>query len=199
MAWAPAYATPAELKAYTRIPSDDSLDDVQVSLAIEAASRAIDVHTNRQFGSVSPAQERFYPARWDRRRCLWVVDTDDLMSTTNLAIEADGEAVTAYTLEPVNAAAKGRPWTGFVVDSDSAATPTASENVAVTGLWGWTAVPDAIKQACLLQANRFLSRRNSPYGVTGSPDMGSELRLLSRVDPDVAVILGPYVRWWGAA
>lgn len=198
MAWAPAYCSAAELKAYVRI--DDTVDDVQISLAIEAASRAIDVHTNRQFGSISSAEERFYPPRYDRRRCVWLVETDDLMSTTNLAIEASDQAITSYTLEPVNAAAKGRPWTGFVVDSDSAVTPSNTRvNVSVTALWGWTAVPDAIKQACLMQANRFLARRGSPYGVAGSPDLGSELRLLSRVDPDVCVILAPYVRWWGAA
>lgn len=200
MAWAPIYASSAELKAYTRIPNDDTLDDVQAALALEASSRAIDVHTNRQFGLVATAEERFYTARWDHRRCRWIVPIDDLMTTTSFAIEVNGSAITAYDLEPSNAEFKARPWTQVVIDSTSAVFPTAEvDAVDITGRWGWTTVPDAIKQACLLQANRFLSRRNSPYGVTGSPELGSELRLLSRLDPDVAVILAPYVRWWGAA
>jgi hypothetical protein len=59
-------------------------------------------------------------------------------------------------------------------------------------------VPSAVKQACLIQASRFFTRRYAPFGVAGSPESGSEMRLLAKVDPDVAVILGPYVTWWGA-
>ena len=31
--------------------------------------------------------------------------------------------------------------------------------------------------------------------LTGSPDMGTETRLLSKVDPDVMVMLRDYRRW----
>lgn len=204
MAWAPDYATSAELKAYVRI--DDTLDDAQIALAITASSRAIDAATGRQFGVVAAAAQRFYSGRWDRRIARWMVEIDDLMSTSSFAaITVDSEGVTLgtiddYVLEPRNAAAKSRPWTQMLIRPNSTYKPSgARDEVAVTALWGWTAVPDAVKQACLLQANRFLSRRNSPYGVTGSPELGSELRLLSKVDPDVEVILGPYKRWWAAA
>lgn len=206
MAWAPDYATTAEFKRYTRIKDISTLDDAEIALALTAASRAVDVHTNRQFGVISVAAQRFYTGRWDRRIRRWMVEIDDLMTVTSFAaITVDSEGVTVGTvdssvLEPRNAAAKGRPWTRMLIRPNSTYKPSgARDEVAVTALWGWTAVPDAIKQATLLQANRFLSRRNSPYGVAGSPDLGNELRLLSRVDPDVAVILSPYVRWWGAA
>lgn len=59
-------------------------------------------------------------------------------------------------------------------------------------------IPSAVKQACLIQASRFVTRRYAPFGVAGSPDSGSEIRLLAKVDVDVAVILGPYISWWGA-
>ena len=68
----------------------------------------------------------------------------------------------------------------------------------VTARWGWAAVPSTIKQATLLQASRLLARRDAPFGIAGSPDVGSEIRLLARVDPDVAVAVAPYRRWWGA-
>jgi hypothetical protein len=55
-------------------------------------------------------------------------------------------------------------------------------------------VPSAVKLATRLQASRFMARRDSPYGVAGSPDAGSEIRLLSRVDPDVAVALRGFSR-----
>lgn len=202
MAWAPDYVTTAELRSFLRITDSD--DDTELDLAIAAASRAIDTDTNRQFGVVAATEERFYTARWDRKRCRWVVDIDDLMSTSNFDAQvqdADGVDVgqiNDYFLEPRNAAAQGQPWTQLVVKPDSTYKPTGLANeVAITALWGWTAVPDAVKQATLLQSSRLFARRTSPYGVAGSPDAGSEMRLLAKVDPDVSVALRPYRRWWG--
>lgn len=204
MAWKPVYATTEDLKAFLNINVSDSVDDAFLGLAVEAASRAIDVSCNRQFGAVAVAEERFFTARYDRARCRWVVPIDDLMSTTNFAAEvqdSDGQTVGAiddYVLEPRNGAQTGRPWTQLMVRPSSTQKPIGTpDEVAVTALWGWTAVPDTIKTACLLQASRFHHRRESPYGVAGSPDMGSELRLLARLDPDVAVMVNPFRRWWG--
>jgi hypothetical protein len=193
MAWAPDYLDVVELADFVRV--DDSVDNVQMEFAITAASRAIDDHCNRQFGKVDTAEERQYTARPDYERGLWVVDIDDLAVTTSLALDIDSDAITDYTLEPVNAVAKGMVWTRLAVSDDSTVTPTGEANeLAITAVWGWTAVPTAVKQATLLQASRFLSRRDSPYGIAGSPDNGSEMRLLSRVDPDVGVALRKYRR-----
>lgn len=206
MAWAPDYVTAAELKAYERIPDTD--DDAQVALAISAASRAVDRYCNRQFGLVASVEDRFYTPRWDKRRCRWVVDIDDLQTVVGLLVFADldgsGDYATNLTdygaLKPVNAAAKSRPWTQLVVLPSSPVKPCAEEDSAqVTAKYGWTTVPTPVKQATLLQASRFLKRKDAPFGVAGSPDSGSEVRLLAKVDPDVAVVLGPYVRQWGAA
>lgn len=198
MAWEPDYASSADLKAYLRI--SDTVDDAQIALAVTAASRSVDQHCGRQFGVVAAAEERKYTARWDRRRARWLVDIDDLMSTTDLAITCTAGTITDYTLEPVNAEPLGRPWTSLVVNSTSTITPTSLVNdMAITALWGWTAVPTPVKQATLLQASRFFARRDSPYGIAGSPDTGSELRLLARVDPDVSVALTPYRRKWAVA
>jgi uncharacterized phiE125 gp8 family phage protein len=194
VAWAPAYVTTADLKNYLRI--GDTGDDAQLALAVEAASRAIDRATNRQFGAVAATEERRYTAAYDRRRRRWLVEVDDVMNDT-LTVTVEAGAITGYDLEPINAAQKGRPWTHVAVATDSAVNPTDTEHgVTVDAVWGWTAVPDAIEQACLLQASRFHARRTSPYGVAGSPELGSELRLLARLDADVAVTVGPYTRWW---
>lgn len=206
MAWAPDYVTVEELAAYARI--SDSVDDEQLGLAITAASRAIDRHTNRQFGLVAAVEQRFYTARYDRQRCRWVVEIDDLMTATGLLVDYDADddetydhSVDSLNLGPANAAPEGRPWTRLVVRPDSTTLPGVIENgVRVTARWGWSPLPpDTIKQATLLQASRLFTRREAPFGVAGSPELGSELRLLAKVDPDVAVVLGPYVRWWGAA
>jgi hypothetical protein len=87
------------------------------------------------------------------------------------------------------------------VDADSAAKPTTERNgVTISAVWGWDEVPTTVEQATLLQASRFHARRFSPYGVAGSPEAGSEMRLLAKLDPDVELALGraSLVRWWAA-
>lgn len=204
MAWAPDYCSSAELKSYTRI--DDNVDDAQIALAISAASRAVDRYSNRQFGLVAAPEARYYTAEYDRDLYRWTVSIDDLMTVTGLLVNADlqddgtySDTIDEYALRPVNAAPKGKPWTRIVVHPTSTSQPNGKDAaVEVTARWGWTSVPDQVKQATLLQANRFLERRNAAFGISGSPDAGGELRLLAKVDVDVAVILGPYVRQWGA-
>lgn len=205
MPWAPDYCTSAELKSNLRIP--DAVDDAELALAITAASRAIDHAANRQFGQVSPVQARLYQARWDSGWRRWVIDTDDISSAAGLLVALDDDddqvfdvAITDYRLAPVNEDEKSRPWTQIVVNADSTNQPTtAKATVQVTALWGWAAVPTAIKQAAITQAARFYYRREAPFGVAGSPTVGSEIRLLAQVDPDVAVMIRSYRRAWGAA
>lgn len=207
MAWAPDYAELADLREFAT-NSGITSDDAQLSLAISTASRAIDLHTGRQFGLVAAPEARYYTPRWDKELRRWTVTIDDLMTVTGIAVMADlddsggyTEEIDAYALKPVNAQPKGRPWTSFVVLPSSTVLPSPDQDsVEVTAQFGWTTVPTPIKEACLLQASRLFSRRNAPFGVTGSPDNGGggELRLLAKVDPDVAVTLSPYIRWWGA-
>lgn len=192
MPWAPDYVTSADLKGDLRIT--DNGDDAQVARAITAASRAVDRATNRQFGLVDAAEDRIYPASWRRGR--WLVKIDDLMTETGFTVTTVDGTVTAYRLHPVNAAAEGRPWTRLVIDPASPVQPTGEpyEEITVTAKFGWATVPDTVKEATLLQASRFFKRRDAPFGVAGSPDQGSEMRLLAKVDPDVAVMLADYVR-----
>lgn len=203
MTWQPDYCTAAELKSNLRIP--DAADDTEIGLAITAASRAIDHATNRQFG-VTTSQARLYTARWDKGWCRWVIDTDDIASgTPTVAVDDNDDqvfdkAITDFRLAPVNEDEKARPWTQIVVNADSVNKPTtARDAVQVTALWGWSAVPTTIKQATITQAARFYYRREAPFGVAGSPSVGSEIRLLSQVDPDVAVMVRSFRRVWGAA
>lgn len=193
MAWAPDYVTLAEQKNFMRIV--DAVDDVEIGIAITAASRAIDDHCNRQFGKVAAPEQRLYTAWPDYDRGRWVVDIDDLQTVVGLVVGVTAVAgVVSYDLEPINAVLEGMAWTRLSVRSDSAVQPTGAEHeMAITAPWGWT-TPVPVKQATYLQSSRFHSRRDSPYGIAGSPDQGSEMRLLSRVDPDVGVSLRAYRR-----
>lgn len=202
MGWQSDYCTVGELAAQTRI--GDTADDAQIALAISTASRAIDDRCNRQFGKVPVVEARYYTPRWSRSRNGWRAPIDDVMTTTGLVVKvdtaADGTFATTvassgYTLRPRNAAAAGWPWTELLIPYTSVTTfAGGTESVQVTASWGWPGIPDGIRQACLLQASRLLSRRDSPFGIAGSPETGSELRLLARLDPDVAVAVEPYRR-----
>lgn len=201
MTWAPDYATTTELAAFARI--EDSADAAQQGKAIAAASRAIDEHTHRQFGQVPAAEPRLYTARWSTSRGAWVVPIDDLMTMTGFALAADrdGDGVfetvltAAAVLRPHNAAQEGRPWTEVLIRPTSSAQPTG-DNGAVQGIgrWGWSAIPLAVNEACLMQANRLMFRRDAPHGIAGSPQNGAELRMLARLDPDVVTHLKNYNR-----
>lgn len=201
---ATAYATLTEAKAYLRV--GDTVDDVQITSVVEAASRAVDDWCHRTFGLDAVAGPRTYTAAYDYARGRWVVPVDDFQTLTGLAVTVDtaGDGtfstvvdVAKVTALELNAAAVGRPWTRLVLPSGVDGSGVGA--IRVTARWGWTSVPEPVKLATLLQANRFLKRRESPFGIAGSPEMGNEMRLWSQLDPDVKVLLAPYrVFAWGA-
>lgn len=206
MAWAPDYAALADVRAYERI--GDTADDVQLALAITASSRAIDRETRRQFGLVDAPETRYYTPHWNRDLNQYLVEIDDVMIVTGAAVAVDRGSYTwdvslgtsDYDLLPRNAAARGLPYTQLRVRRNASAQPTCNlvDGVKITLRWGWSSVPSTIELATRLQVSRLHARRDAPFGIAGSPDQGSELRLLDRLDPDVAQLVRSYYRWWAA-
>lgn len=191
MAWEPDYVTVPELKSYLRV--DDDQDDTLVAVWATTASRAVDTHCHRQFGQVDDVEERDYSGRYDVCAGTVVYEIDDLMDVTGMVVRAAGEVLAAeYVLWPRNAPQRGRPFTQLRT--------VASGPLVVEASWGWSAVPTAVKNATLIQAARFAARRDSPYGIAGSPSEGSEQRLLATLDPDLKTALGSKYRreWWVA-
>lgn len=187
LGWEPNYCTAEELKSVLRI--EDTADDGEglIPTWITTASRTVDMHCHRQFGMVTEIEERRYRGTWDRRLSSYVYEIDDLQDLTDFVIvDGDGGPVDDQELEPFNALQKGKPYERLI----SASGPI----VAITAWWGWAAVPAAVKNATLLQASRLSVRRDSPYGIAGSPTEGGEQRLLATVDPDVKVSLSKYRR-----
>jgi hypothetical protein len=184
------YATLAELQ--------EALGDItghtaDLERAIEASSRAIDKHTGRRHGfwQDSAVVDRYYTANTTRR-----VDTDDISTSTGLVVATDEDDSgswettwvldTDFRLEPKNAAADSEPWTRLV--ARDRLFPRYDKAVKVTAKFGWAAVPTYISEACIIQASRLFKRPDSPFGVAGSPEVGV-LRLLSRLDPDVELLV----------
>jgi hypothetical protein len=204
------YASLSTFRAYVRNQST-ILTDVDADLellALNAAARAIDRHCGRSFQLATTATARTFTAgfstgAWGGLGRRFAVDIDDVTDLTGMVVKFDTtgngdytNTVTTYRATPTNASAKGQPYTSLLFDLGTIP-PFWEEGVEVTAMWGWSVIPAAITTANLIQASRFLKRRDSPFGVAGSPELGNELRLLAKVDPDVAVMLSAYKLDWG--
>ncbi|HEV2784693.1 MAG TPA: hypothetical protein VGX25_35360 [Actinophytocola sp.] len=209
MPWAPDYVNLDDYLEYLRVQEIAVEDDTVLPGNITAAARAIDRHCNRQFGKVAAPEARYYTARWSKSKCGWRIWVDDFQTVAGLAVALDlaGDGSYATTVDladvvklPHNAAQEDKPWESLLLRGTSATRPTgATGEVRVTVQWGWSAIPVTATEANKLQASRLTARRTAPFGIAGSPESGTELRLLAKVDPDVAVMLEGYRRrrWAG--
>lgn len=184
------YATLAELKVKLRIT--DTADDTELQDKLSSASRRIDRDTGRRFWVDSSATARTYRATHETLLLI-----DDISTTTGLVVEVGrGSTWTAvdssgYDLLPENALADGKAIE--TLERVDACWPLwGSTRVRVTAKWGWPAVPDPIKDACLLLATRLFRRKDSPEGVAGFGDLG--VVRLSRYDADYENAIAPYVK-----
>ena len=192
MAITNGYATLADVKASLKIT--DSLDDSLLEIAVESASRLIDGYTGRYFYNAGTATRNY--AATDS----WMVYIDDVQSVSEVASTDEvGNSYTTwgvndYQLEPLNGLANGltQPYTSIRATKQYV-WPFLGDRalVKITGVWGWAAIPMAVKQATILQASRIFKRNDSPLGVAGFGDMGV-IRVGARLDPDVQHLVDPY-------
>jgi len=189
-----AYCTLQEVKNALAI--EDPQDDLAIEAAILATSRMIDDYTGRFFykdGSQASPVVRYYTAKdW------WTTNVDDIIYISEIATDDNFDqlyttvwATSDYMVEPVNNPRRGWPWTRLLAIGSYIFPSNLPQSVRVTGVWGWTAIPEEVKMACRLQAARFFVRRQSPFGIAGSPEIGT-VRLSSRLDPDVELLLKPF-------
>jgi hypothetical protein len=192
MAITNGYCTLADVKAALRIT--DSVDDSLLEMAVESASRLIDGYAYRYFYNAGTATRDFVAED------SYFTIIDDLISITQLRTtdEIGSDYVTwssdDYQLRPVNGKIDGLsvPFTSILSTDDLLFNIKGEQAlVEVTGVWGWVAVPIAIKQACVIQASRIYKRLDSPLGVAGFGDLGA-IRVGRALDPDVEQLVMPY-------
>jgi hypothetical protein len=171
-------------------------DTAEIEAAITAVSRVIDDYTGRFFYSTGgtvliTAEQPLYadlPGDWSS---ITSITIDDLNSGTPSVVLNPAKD---YRLKS-NKDFIGWPYTGIQITTfnTSYALPVGiTEGVRIVGQRGWSQVPPAVSQAAILQTVRTHARRAVPFGIAGSPD-GGIVRLLSRLDPDVELMLRPYV------
>jgi hypothetical protein len=191
----------AELKASLNIT--DSVDDTALEAAITAASRMVDDYTERFFyvnGSVGSPVTRYYTALDP-----YTLNIDDITIVSEVASDDNFDrtfgtvwSTTDYMVEPINNPIKSWPYNRILAIGSYIFPYQLPQSVRIKGVWGYTAVPAEVNMATLIQSSRIFGRRQSPFGIAGSPEMGT-VRLYSRLDADVEVLLRPFRKNGGLA
>lgn len=205
------YAALDDLKSSLDL-SDESFADADITLALSSASRAVDNICERRFWlDEDDSSVRYYTPR----RSGKLLQIDDLVTFTSLETDNAGDGTfesnwtenSDFVFEPLNAAADGEPFTmirvhpngRFRLPGNSHAIinqPTVPRSVKLTGQFGWAAIPDGVTQATGILAGRLMRRaREAPFGVIGfAMEGGPAATALARNDPDVMMLLKPYIR-----
>lgn len=188
------YATVADLAAYMTVNAVTYGDDL--ANAINTASRQIDAQCARRFYADANATARVYWSKDPR-----VVMIDDAWSITSVKTSSadDGTydktwtVTTDYQAEPLNGVADGMsglPTWRLRFNTPILPTGTQTPTIQVTAKWGWAAVPDAIRQACLIIAGEIFKLREAPFGIAGIGEMG--VIRVGRMSPHAVALLRPY-------
>lgn len=192
------YASLQDVKSAFRIT--DSVDDTMLELAIESASREIDAYCERIFYNAGTATRVYIPTD------SFYTEIDDLVSISSLKTSSTGDSFDTtwsasgdYQLEPLNGISGGimnHPYTRIRAIGnylfplwDPRNVNSHEATVQVIGVFGWSAVPTAIRQATIIQASRLFKRLDTPLGI--SYDELGALRV-GRIDPDVEKLVMPY-------
>jgi hypothetical protein len=202
------YCTLDQLKTWlmpTLAGTDSSLDEA-LSVAINAASRAIDKRTGRRFWGNSADETRYVTAS-DESMLLERDLGIDIISLTSLATDEDGDrtyerswTTSDYDLRPDNAALESKPYTRVAMaPMGSYSFPVGiTKGVKLVGVFGYctsgnqdVAVSE-LRGLCLIQAARYYQRTVTPMGVAGGAF--GESRITDELDPDVALALQHLMR-----
>lgn len=183
------YSTLVAIRARLALAVGDTAEDAILSANLEAASRGIDLLTDRTYYAATST--RYYNATSLSGPVLNL--GTDLLTVTTLT-NGDGTALAAasYVLQPRNYP----PYRTLRLKSNFAWTFTdADSEISVAGTWGsYSSVPANIAEACILLTLRLFRRKDSPLGILGFGDLGNVVRV-GKLDPDVMALL-PAPRAW---
>lgn len=201
MAITNGYCTLAEIKAFVNIV--DSNDNDELEDAVNSASRQIDAYCGRKFYADGATSAKVY-----RTRNPYMVVVDDISTSTGLVLKYDDSddgtyettvASTDFILLPLNGEAFGIDGLGFtsieLLSDGPHEFPTTHTNnrprIEVTANWGFAAVPEPVRQACLMLSSENFAMRNTPLGIAGVGEFGV---LAVRQNRQITRMLDPYRR-----
>ena len=183
MAITNGYCTQNQLKQFNGIPTSDTADDDLLDDAINAASRQIDTFCGRIFFQQSATARKFFT------NDLYRLHVDDISTTTGLVVKYDDDddgvyetsvSASEFQLLPINQVVGGILISPFYIvelisDGNHEWPLDYSSNrprAEITAKWGYSEVPEPIRQATLMLASELFAMRNAPLGVAGVGDFG---------------------------
>lgn len=190
-----SYCTTDELRAHLGDGTRRNLDETELRRAIIASSRAIDRHTGSFFWRDFELTTKFYdvssrgsirilplatlagavvsydPSGLRNYSQTFAIDTDIEFGPDNQDLEAPHAYTEIYSLR------RFLPW--------------GRKALSVTGYHGWSAIPDAVREATVIKATSLFKRGDSPFGIAGTGDFGA-IRISRFEDPDVVKLLEPF-------
>lgn len=197
------YATVGELRDELGA-AEDKLNSALLEKAVRTASRSIDEWCRRRFWRDTTVADRtFYVLdEWDSTLAY----IDDVATKTGLVVktDADGDGVfettwpsTDYSLLPLNADSDGGAYSWNQVKAVNGNqfqyyNWTGRPPLKITAIWGWSQIPEQIREACILKAINYFKRKDAPWGIAGSNEWG--LVRITRQDADVIELLKDFVR-----
>lgn len=196
---ATVYASVPELNA--RLGAPDDTDDEKMELILHAISRSLDSICHTRFYTTASDETRYYTSRFDD--VLFVAD--DVLSITTLKTDNDGDrtygytwATTDYDLMPSNASLDDEPYTHIeVTPNGDYSFPSVRKGVQIVGKFGYSeSAPHEVREAVLLLATKLFRRKDIPFGVAGSTDLGTviaEIRRAALSDAEIQLLLGKYL------
>ena len=193
MAIVNGYATLAEVKQADRLNIVVATFDTAIEQAIEAVSRAIDLHRGRFFWTDTSDVTRYFTPLSDT-----YVLIGDWVSITTLSTDSNGDrsytawtADTEYELWPYDANADGKPYMRVDVAPQGGKRfyTGISKGLKLVGKRGWPAVPKPIHEACVLWLLRAYKRYATPLGVSAMTALGQLNVKVPPPDPDVEHLL----------
>lgn len=175
-------------------------DTVLHGAALDAVTDAFGAYCGRHFGKTDSTAYTFTALHWDR------IAVPDLVSVTSLKTDTTNDGTydrtwssTDYVLWPSTAASEpvARPYTEIRISTRTGSAdysfPLTQLGVEVTGVWGWPAVPDDVRNAAILEALRIIQQNRSPSGVVASPELGQWL-VAPSLHPTTKMVLSRYRR-----
>jgi hypothetical protein len=196
------YVDKDDLKAYIGLTG--TAQDNNIDTAIDSACRLIDSICGRKF-----SQDESVVVKTFTPKSSIYLDTPDISTTTGLIVKLDDNddgtfettltLNTDYIVEPTNprvikitgGTTYYEPYNKItILDTRSSERfdPSIKNNIEITAKWGYSAVPEDIKTATLIQALRYFKRKDTPFNTYGDINTGVS-ELFSRLDPDVQTIL----------
>lgn len=194
------YCTLAELKErlWPSGEETDNITNTMLSNIITAVSSQIGNFCGRRFYTTDTTEVRYFTTV--DGEYLW--PDLDIISVTTMAVDYNADRTYStsldtgdYDLLPTNASLDSKPYSYIRISPlGTERFPTHQNGVKIEGYFGWSAIPAAVKEACLLQCQRVWKRKDSPFGMVSNP-VGGEIRMIDKLDPDVQVLLWNYRKW----